>query len=77
MRKSLLISGALAVLAAAFVLRAAAAAPFVDVESSMIMSPGGRSVEEIYYYNGRYYPYGYNNRYYAHRIYRQGHWRYY
>jgi len=77
MRKSLLTSAALAVLATVFVLRVAPAAPFVHVKSSMITSPNRRSAEEIYYYNGRCYPYRDNNRYYAHRIYRQGHWRYY
>jgi hypothetical protein len=77
MRKALLISAGLAGLAVASVLQGAAAAPFALAKSSMIVSPNGQILEETYYYNGRHYPYRYNSRYYAHRVYRNGHWRYY
>jgi hypothetical protein len=77
MRKALLISAGLAGLAVASVLQGAAAAPFALAGSSITVSPNGQLFEEIYYYNGRHYPYQYNSRYYAHRVYRNGHWRYY
>jgi hypothetical protein len=35
------------------------------------------SLEQVYYYHGRYYPYHYYHRYYAHRVWRHGHWYYY
>jgi len=77
MRKALLISAGLAGLAVASALQGAAAAPFALAGSSMIVSPNGQLFEEIYYYHGQYYPYRYNSRYYAHRVYRDGHRRYY
>ena len=77
MRKGLLMSVGLAGVAAASVLLGAVAAPFAFVESPMILSTNSRSFEEIYYYHGRHYPYRYNSRYYAHRVYRNGHWHYY
>jgi len=67
----------LAGLVAASVAQGAVAAPIARAEAPSIVSPNGRSFEEIYYYHGRYYPYRYNNSYYAHRVYRHGHWRYY
>src|SRR5215472_13904056 len=49
MRKSLLTSAALAVLATVFVLRAAPAASFVHVKSSMIASPNRRLAQQKKY----------------------------
>jgi hypothetical protein len=69
MRKGLLFSVGLAALEVAVVLQGAVAAPFAVVEGPMILSTNSRSLEEIYYYHGRYYPYRYNSRYYAHRAY--------
>jgi hypothetical protein len=34
------------------------------------------SIQNIYYYHGRYYPYHYHGHYYAHRYYRSGRWYY-
>ena len=75
--ESLSVSAALLGLAVASFLQGAAGAPFALTESPMIVAPNDRSFEEIYYYQGRYYPYRYNSRYYAHRVYRHGHWNYY
>ncbi|MBV9377097.1 MAG: hypothetical protein JO320_18935 [Alphaproteobacteria bacterium] len=79
MNKALLISAALAGLAVTGALQGVAAAPLALPDSPMIFSPNGhsRAFEEIYYFHGRNYPYGYNNRYYTHRAYRNGHWHYY
>ena len=74
MRQGSLISTALAGLATASVLQGAVAAPISLAASATI---NGLSFEEIYYYNGRHYPYRYNNRYYKHRVYQNGHWKYY
>jgi len=77
MRKSLLISVALAGLAITGVLQGAVAAPFALPEPALIVSANGGLFKQIYYYQGRHYPYRYNSRYYAHRVYRHGRWHYY
>jgi hypothetical protein len=77
MRKGLLISLGLAGLTAASVLQGATAAPLALARASVIASSNGQLFEEIYYYHGRHYPYRYNSRYYAHRVYQNGHWGYY
>jgi hypothetical protein len=66
---------AISVLLAISFVRGAVAAPIVPRATPMALY--GASIEEIYYYHGRYYRYRYNNRYYAHRVYRHGRWHYY
>ena len=77
MRKSLLVSAALAGLGVAAVSQGAAAAPFALAGSSLTVSADDGLFEQIYYHQGRYFPYRYNSGYYAHRIYRHGHSYYY
>lgn len=66
--------------------RETAAAPVIT--AAPLMTPGmdRSSIDEIYYYRGRYYPYRYGGRYYPyryngmyynHRYYRYGRWHYY
>ena len=52
----------------------------------VLPAPQRSSIEPVYYYRGRYYPYRYhghyyryryNGRYYLHRSHRNGHWHYY
>jgi hypothetical protein len=74
MIKGLLAAMGLAGLAAGLVVQGATAAPIAPTEITVLQ---GRSMERVYYYNGRHYAYHYNNRYYAHRVYRHGHWHYY
>jgi hypothetical protein len=76
MIKGLLAATGLAGLAACFVVQGAIAAPIAPTAAE-ITAPQVRSLERVYYYNGRHYAYHYNNRYYAHRVYRHGHWHYY
>ena len=76
MIKGLLAATGLAGLAACFVVQGAIAAPIAPTAAE-ITAPQGRSLDRVYYYNGRHYAYHYNNRYYAHRVYRHGHWHYY
>jgi hypothetical protein len=76
MRKALLISMGLAVLVGVSVMRGAVAAPIAPAVLPMA-ALSGSSPEQVYYYHGRHYPYRYNNRYYAHRVYRHGRWHYY
>jgi hypothetical protein len=76
MIKGLLAAMGLAGLAAGSVVQGAIAAPIAPTAAE-ITAHQGRSLERVYYYNGRHYAYRYNNRYYAHRVYRHGHWHYY
>ena len=75
MRKELLTSMGLAGLMGVSVVQGADAAPMAPAVLPMA-APSGGSLERVYYYHGRYYPYRYNNRY-AHRVYRHGRWHYY
>ena len=75
MPKSLLTSMSLIVLLAPSLVQGTVAAPIVSPSTPMALSRP--SFEQVYYYHGRHYPYRYNNRYYAHRVYRHGHWHYY
>jgi hypothetical protein len=77
MRKGLLISTGFAGLVAALVTQAAVAAPTVRADVPTIVKNGRLFQEISYYYQGRHYPYRYNGKYYAHRVYRHDHWRYY
>ena len=56
-------------------IQGAVAAPIVPLATPIALQES--SLEQVYYYHGRYYPYRYNNRYYAHRVYRHGRWHYY
>jgi hypothetical protein len=76
MRKDLLTSMGLTGLVAFSVVQGAGAAPIAPAVLPMA-APSGGSLEQIYYYHGRHYPYHYNHRYYAHRVYRHGRWHYY
>jgi hypothetical protein len=75
MRKGLLTSMGLAGVLAASLAQGTPAAPIVFDDPAI--ATHSRSLEQVYYYHGRYYPYYYNHRYYAHRVYRHGHWHYY
>jgi hypothetical protein len=76
MRKELFTTIGLAGLLAALLVEETAAAQ-IEPPAPPTIAFHGRSIEQVYYYHGRYYPYHYNNRYYANRVYRHGHWRYY
>ena len=43
----------------------------------VLPAPQPSSIEPVYYYHGRYYPYRYHGHYYHHRSHRNGHWHYY
>jgi hypothetical protein len=75
MRNGLLTSIGLIGLVAASFVQGAAAAPIVP--PTIPTAVHGPSLEQVYYYHGRYYPYHYNHRYYVHRVYRHGRWHYY
>jgi hypothetical protein len=75
MRKVLLTSMGLAGLLADSLVQGTAAAPVVFDDPSI--APDSGSLEQVYYYHGRYYRYYYHHRYYVHRAYRLGHWHYY
>jgi hypothetical protein len=77
MIKGLAASLSLAGLVAVFGATGAVAAPIAPPVPAAV-APHGQSIEPVYYYyHGRRYTYRYNNRYYAHRVYRHNHWRYY
>ena len=73
--EGLLTSMGLAGLVTASVAQGSVAAPIAPAVP-MVALRGG-SLEQVYYYHGRYYPYRYNNRYYVHRVYRHGRWHYF
>jgi hypothetical protein len=75
MRKGLLTSMGVAGLLAASLAQETSAEPIVFDNPSI--APDSGSLEQVYYYHGRYYRYYYNHRYYVHRVYRHGHWYYY
>jgi len=66
--------------------RETAAAPVTTAVSTIVSDMRGNSIDKVYYYGGRYYPYRYGGRYYPyryhgmyynHRYYRYGRWHYY
>lgn len=68
------------------VLRDAAAAPVTTATPQMQPGAAGGSIEQAYYYRGRYYPYyyrggyypySYRGQYFRYRYYRSGRWHYY
>ena len=71
MLKGLLTAMVLAGPLAASLGQGAVAAPIAPPLTPTI-ALDGRSIEQVYYYHGRYYPYRYHGRYYAHRAYRHG-----
>jgi|HubBroStandDraft_6_1064221.scaffolds.fasta_scaffold473898_2 hypothetical protein len=74
MRKGLFMMGLTGLLAVSF-FQTTVAAPVVRSITPIALD--GPLFKEVYYYHGRHYPYHYNYRYYAHRVYRHGHWHYY
>ena len=75
MRKRLVTSIALAGLFLASLVQRTIAAPIAPPAAvTALQEP---PLEQVYYYHGRYYPYHYNSRYYARRVWRHGHWYYY
>jgi len=60
---SIAIAGLLGIVAGPFAIATPAAAAPVP----MIATPHHSSIEPVYYYNGRYYPYRYNGHYYSYR----------
>jgi hypothetical protein len=69
---------ALATLLSTAVAHEAAAAPTTRFD---IIERAGSfhddSIDKIYHYRGRYYPYRYRGMYFRHRYYRHGRWHYY
>src|SRR5580704_11111388 len=61
MRKGLLTTMGLTGLLAASLVQGAVAAPIVPPATATALH--GPSLEQVYYYHGRHYPYRYNNRY--------------
>jgi hypothetical protein len=55
----------------------AAATPVTTAALDITPAVVGRSIEEVYYYRGGYYPYRYGGMYWHHRYYRYGRWHYY
>jgi hypothetical protein len=76
MRKRPLVLLSLAGLFEVLTVQATVAAPIAP-PAVLAVAPHGRPLEQVYYYHGRNYPYHYNNRYYAHQVYRHNHWHYY
>lgn len=86
MRLSLLLATLVVGLSSVPVPQEASAAPLISATPRMSPAALGNPVEEVYYYNGRYYPYyyhggyypyRYHGAYYGHRLYRNGVWHYY
>jgi len=77
MRSSLFSSIVIAGLLSAAAGHGAVAVPASTPPFQVLPAPQRGSIEPVYYYRGRYYPYRYHGHYYRHRSHRNGHWHYY
>jgi hypothetical protein len=77
MRSSLFSSIVIAGLLSTAAGQGAVAFPASTPPFRVLPAPQRSSIEPVYYYHGRYYPYRYQGHYYHHRSHRNGHWHYY
>jgi len=77
MRSGLFSSIVIAGLLSAAAGQGAVAVPTSTPPFRVLPAPQRSSIDPIYYYRGRYYPYRYHGHYYHHRTHRNGHWHYY